>query len=258
MSVIYKITFPNKDFYIGQTTNYAKRKANHLSTKGNGSPKLEEAFKNGEPVFEILEECAVEYLDAKEHEYIQKLKPNLNILPGGNGLKGLNHPRTKYTRKQILEVVDLFLNTTTKYSQIAELTGVKIGMVHDVCRGRAHVWATEGLCLEQAVASRKLIYKVYSPYNELFEANTLAELSEITGLTTSALTSLRANKKKSNNAGWTIEPKEQIKLLDPLGNTHILYQPQAKKLLEKYDLSRYQINQVLSKKKPSGGWIPIT
>jgi hypothetical protein len=259
MPAIYKITFPDNQFYIGKTTNYARRVASHINTRGKGSPKLEAAFKLGDPVFEVLKESSVEELDLLEQYYIKELKPTLNVLPGGETLSGLNHPRSKYTRAQILEVVRLFLHTDMKYSGISELTGVKQGMVHDVCKRRAHIWATEGLAdLDIAAARRKSTHKIYSPDNTTYEADTLAELSELTGLTVSTLNSIRKSKKFITLDGWSLEPKSKIKLIDPLGHLHELFKHEAKGLLENYCLSRYQINQLLNKKKPSADWRPVT
>lgn len=259
MPTIYKITFSDNQFYIGKTTNYARRVASHINTRGKGSPKLEAAFKLGDPIFEIVKECSVEELDLLEQQYIQELQPQLNVLPGGETLSGLNHPRSKYTRAQILEVVRLFLHTDMKYSEISEATGVKPGMVHDVCKKRAHIWATEGITdLDTAAARRRCIHKIYSPDNIPYEADTLAELAELTGLTVSTLNSIRKSKKFITLDGWSLEPKSKIKLIDPLGCYHELFKHEAKVLLENYCLSRYQVNQLLNKKKPSGDWTPVT
>lgn len=259
MPAIYKITFPDNQFYIGKTTNYTRRIASHINTMGKGSPKLEKAFKLGDPIFEILKECSVEELDLLEQYYIQTLKPTLNVLPGGETLSGLNQPRAKYTKAQILEVVRLFIHTDMKYSEIANLTGVKSGMVHDVCKKRAHIWATEGIPdIDNAISRRKSTHKIYSPDNTLYEAETIAELSEVTGLTVSNINSIRKSKKYTSLDGWSLEPKSKIKIKDPLGVYHEMYKHEAKNLLESYHLSKYQVNQILNKKKPSADWIPIT
>lgn len=156
VACIYKISFESGDTYIGQTTNYEKRKYNHSQTKGLGSPKLYKAFvKEPNPTFSIMEECSVEELNDKEIYYINTYKPTLNILLGGNVMSGLNHPRSKYTKEQLEEVLSLFLNTSAKYHEIASITGVGINTVHDICKLRTHTWLTSGITEEQISLAKR-------------------------------------------------------------------------------------------------------
>ena len=78
---IYKITNTvTGDFYIGQTQDFHARQLQH---KRDPQPKMREdvekydwdAFK-----FEIVEECSLEELNAKENEYILKLDPTYNTI----------------------------------------------------------------------------------------------------------------------------------------------------------------------------------
>lgn len=85
MQCIYKITFPNGKFYIGQTTNFKTRMANHFSARGKGSPLLEVEWSISDPeTVEVLCECKDQNeLNTKEVQYIEALKPPLNTLKGG-------------------------------------------------------------------------------------------------------------------------------------------------------------------------------
>ena len=47
-----------------------------------------------------------DFIDEKERLYIKSLSPPLNTLPGGEGMSGFNHPRSKYTKEQLLAVAD--------------------------------------------------------------------------------------------------------------------------------------------------------
>lgn len=259
MPVIYKILFSTGEFYIGQTSCFEKRKAQHLQTKGLGSPKLMQAFKNEIPIFEVLEETTEEAVDALEIKYIEQLNPSLNTLAGGKSMRGLNHPRSKYTKKQVEDVVSLFLNTSIKYSVISESTGVGKAMVFDICKRRAHLWATQHITEEQynnALNTRKSTHQVYSPDNVLFEANTVSELATITGLSTPTLDTLFKAKKGISHTGWSTEIKPTLTIKDPLGNIHSLPINRMKELLNSFDLSTYQITRLI-KGKPSADWYPI-
>lgn len=66
---IYKITNPKGRIYIGQSTNIEYRKAWYGRTHGRGQPKLYRSIKKHgwqNHLFEIIEECNIDQLDAKE------------------------------------------------------------------------------------------------------------------------------------------------------------------------------------------------
>lgn len=258
-TAIYKIVFSDGSFYIGQTIDYEKRIRGHQVNKGKGSPKLEAAYAiDPNPIYEIITTCAADELDILEQQYIEEMQPTLNTLPGGEGMRGLNHPRSKYTKQQIEEVVSLFINTTTRYSDIAVLTEVHTSTVHDVCKGRSHHWALEGIPKEKildALYARSGSTKIlYDPYNNKYIGYAITDLAEKTGLTVSSIRSILNSAKGVSHSGWGTTPHQVYELIDPLDEKHVLTYPKAKELLESYQLSRYQISKLLKDLKPSAGW----
>jgi len=257
MYTIYKIKFSEQEFYIGQTADFNRRRLSHLSTQGKGSPLLQAAFeKYAEPVFEVVEVTAEADIDAREIYWIQELQPTLNTLPGGKTMRGLNHPRISYTRAQILQVLDLFLNTVQTYKDIAQNTGVVYTTVHDICKQRSHAWASEGIDPQKFKEARDLRNPqkyIYSPHNQRFSAESFRELSELTGQSISTLSSIIHSKTGQGRDGWSATPWPVLQLTDPLGETYQCTVAEAKLLLEADDLSKYQKHKLLHGEH-SAGW----
>ena len=254
---IYKITFDSGDTYIGQTANFARRKYNHFTQRGKGSPKLEAAFrKQPTPTMEIIDTATEDNVNELEAKYIEELNPSLNTLPGGEPLRGLNSPKARYTREQILKVVDLFLNSVHTYTEISELTGVKQGALHDVLKQRTHSWATEAIPyhkIEEARALRSPKKRLYSPTNELFEADTIAELSSVTGLRISSISSILNSSRGYSDSGWAAYPHETVQLVFN-GEATTMTMGQARLAIKEDEtLSPFQIKRILAGKK-SQGW----
>lgn len=250
-SAIYKIVFQDGTTYVGQTQDYSRRKKEHMSTKGKGSPKLEKAFREDpEPAFYVVEETAD--LDIREVWWINHLKPELNTLPGGEAMRGLNHPRAHYTREQIQEVVNLWTTTATKITDISHITGVNISICSDVVHGRIHHWATEGVDLR--AHDRTHHWKIWDPLGNLYEASTIRELETKTGMPTSVLYSTINSKSGVGRNGWTARPPITIQLTDPLNNTFQITTTLAKTLLTDHGLSKYQVDRLTKDFKSSAGW----
>lgn len=250
-SVIYKIVFQDGSVYVGQTQDFHQRKITHMSSKGRGSPKLEQAFKQDpDPAFYVLEETTD--LDTREEYWISHLQPELNTLPGGNGIRGLNHPRAHYTREQILEVVKYWTTTATKITDISHITGVNISTVSDIVHNRSHHWATEGIDLR--AHDRTHHWKIWDPVGTMYEANTLRELEAKTGLSHSTLYSIINSKSGVGRNGWTATPTTTLQLTDPQHNTFTITTNLAKTLLMDHGLSRYQVDRITKDHKPSAGW----
>lgn len=251
ISAIYKIVFQDGSIYVGQTQDYHRRKKEHLSTKGKGSPKLERAFEQDpEPAFYVIEETTD--LDNREVWWIDHLKPELNTLPGGESLRGLNHPRAHYTREQILEVVNLWTTTATKITDISHITGVNISICSDIVHGRIHHWATEGVDLR--AHDRVHHWKIWDPVGNLYEANTIRELETKTGLSHSVLYSIITSKSGVGRNGWTAITPTWVTLTAPEGTTTTITTTLAKTLLQDSGLSKYQVDRLIKDFKPSAGW----
>jgi len=250
-SCIYKIVFQDGTTYVGQTQDYNRRVKEHQSTRGKGSPKLARAFQQDpEPAFYVVEETTD--LDLREVYWIDVLKPELNVLPGGDAMRGLNHPRTKYTRQQILDVVQLWCTTALPVRDISRSTVVEEGTCHDIIKKRSHLWSTEGV--DMMVYDRKTHYRIYDPAGNQYEAKTIQELSDKTGLANSLLHSILNSKSGTGQNGWSINQPQRVMLTTPGGEVFSTTVPLAKTLLVEEGLSRFQVDQLTKRFKPSAGW----
>lgn len=124
---IYKITNKiNGNFYIGQSIDIQRRFTEHKTPHGKmTSIKLaikkygKENFK-----FEVIEECKVEELDAKEIYWIAKLKPQYNRSAGGSG--STSHYVSEQTKEILSTKNKLYwakLSTEEKEKICKRLTG---------------------------------------------------------------------------------------------------------------------------------------
>ena len=259
MGTIYKLNFADNTFYIGQTLQQVhERVKQHQYTKGKGCPLLQHAFDTSEFIgYNILEENILSKdMDAKEVQYIKELNPPLNTLPGGKSISGLNHPRSKYSKEQLQEVMDVFLNSTITYRQIADLTEVGYSTVMDIVNCRAHAWVWENIdpkLIQEAKSARKRACRLYDSNNTLYEADTIAELAGLLDMPIHAIVSALNGAKSAKGLSTTQHPV--VKLVSPLLEELTLTLPQAVKHLTTHDnLSRYQLNQLTQKFKASGGW----
>ena len=257
MICIYKIVFKNNSFYIGQTINFEKRKYQHQYSRGKGSPLLQKAWEqDNNPTFVVVEECVIEELDLKETHWIEQLKPDLNVLPGGKSNRGLNSPKSKYSKSQIEDIVWYWCNTTMSKTEIFQATGVQYSSVCDVIAQRSHQWSTEGI--DMNVFERKNSYKIYDPLGNCFTGNTLEELESKTHISKSGIYSLIRSKTGEGRNGWTTFPPKMITLISPEGEQVTMTKALCKTLLEDSGLSPYQVERIIKYNKPSAGWKTIT
>ena len=71
--------------------------------------------------FTILEICAPEELDDKEKywiSYYNSIENGYNLIKGGNCYRGENNIQAKLNDKQVLEIIDLLINTNLSYNTI--------------------------------------------------------------------------------------------------------------------------------------------
>lgn len=260
MSTIYKLNFANGEFYVGQTSQpVSARISQHKVTRGSGCPLLFTAWQYNEFTgYEILEDDIPQgEIDAREIYWIATLKPSLNTLPGGKVMRGLNHPRAKYSKEQIEDVVALYLNSTLSYSEIAETTRVEVGTVHDILKERKHAWVWEAISAEKRELARKLRtphYVVYGPDNTKYtHQGTLPEFANRLGITLGQLNSILRGSESITR--FSTLPHPVIELTNPLEETFVLTLPRAKEMLLEDDLSPFQIRSVLTQAtKSSAGW----
>lgn len=254
MQCIYKIQFDNGDFYIGQTSNFKNRKRFHLSTKGKGSPKLEQAFKlQPNPEFTVIEETVD--LDAAEVKHIKELKPTLNVLSGGESMRGLNSPRIKFKEEDIREAMDLFINTTLSYKDIHSITDLSYSSVMDLCKGRSHEWIQKEYTEEQKETARYIRSPkkvIYSPDGTKYEAQTVRELNELAGI--SHAQSLFNSERGSHVSGYSLYPPSKYQITCPDGEKLEVYEFYAKKFFEACGFSKYQISTLFTKGRLANGY----
>jgi hypothetical protein len=93
---IYKITFPNGHYYIGQAVDLNRRYRNHLldlKKNKHANKRLQYCWdKYGEFSFEILEECNYDKLDDIENKYLRENVENdncCNMCSQGRSRKGI-------------------------------------------------------------------------------------------------------------------------------------------------------------------------
>ena len=110
--------------YIGQSTNIMKRKWEHIHSPSPYS-KFDDILKQ-EGIdnfnFTILEICTPEELDDKEKywiNYYNSIENGYNLIKGGNCYRGENNIQAKLNDKQVLEIIDLLINTNLSYNDIA-------------------------------------------------------------------------------------------------------------------------------------------
>ena len=88
---IYKITNKiNGKFYIGQSVDIKRRFTEHKTPHGRMTSIKLAIKKYGKEnfLFEVIEECSIENLDAREVYWISKLNPQYNRNEGGRGSRG--------------------------------------------------------------------------------------------------------------------------------------------------------------------------
>lgn len=142
---IYRWTDGEKT-YIGQSIDIEKRKRRHLADalRGIDTP-LYKAMRDhlDRFSFEIVEECEVELLDAREKYYIQQF--NCQIPYGFNqteGGQGASHFMS-LDQERLKGIIFDLINTTMTGPEIGMKYGVSHQMVYDIKNGKS--WRQEGL-----------------------------------------------------------------------------------------------------------------
>lgn len=249
---IYQLNFSSGDTYIGKSVNIARRLQFHAASRGKGSPKLLKAYSLYEYLgHTVLEECDELVLGEREAYYITTLKPSLNVLPGGEGMSGLNHPRCKYSEEQIKEVVHLYSNSFSTPKQISDITGVASSTVHDIIKGRSHTWATKHLDLLAIKDERALVTNVtlYDSSNNKYTvpkgSYTTFELEH--GLSQGSITRLLNSQTGQSIYGFSLYPynTDKYHLKSDEGLSIEVSFEQAKQILNELDLSLYSKKRIL-------------
>lgn len=143
---IYALYWENEGLvYIGQGNIEVRFKAHNKSMKlgTHYNYKVQNTFNShGIPKLVVLE-TNCENINISEQKWITEFnstRDGLNILPGGEQLSGLNHPRSVYTKFSILKVFSLLYSTNNTYSSISIRTNVNANIVADISQGKIHNW----------------------------------------------------------------------------------------------------------------------
>lgn len=146
---IYMLSWPQTHkVYIGQSeVSIEDRFAKHCRDLRNEthSIKMNAAYQEfGLPTIEIIEECSIEQLDARENYHIKlwnAVDDGFNTMycatKGTSGLHGEAHPASKYLDKQLLQVLDLLIDDSNfTQKEISNITGVSTSVIADIssCR----------------------------------------------------------------------------------------------------------------------------
>lgn len=157
ISGIYRITFPNGKYYIGQAQNIRARLMEHNSyaTTGHGSRELllcEQKMREYNfliDAFEILEIVNdLNILDERERYWIQYFHTYIkdgngyNKTKGGDasGKRGVENCNAAFTQSQLDEIIDLLLNhTELSLIDIANKYNVNQNTILHISTGRTYV-----------------------------------------------------------------------------------------------------------------------
>lgn len=221
---IYIMYFENTDkVYIGQSRDIEKRISQHtlLFKNRTASKKLMEAIDTfGLPKIEILEECPESDLDFLEEYYFKEFDSINNgfntrssATSGGINCYGDKNGRSKYTNKQIINVLFALIDTPhIKYEEIADNTGVSRSMVVDIACGNSHKWLAreypeEYLILTKLLGKRSALKygKIVSPEGQIFKVEHLSNFCREHNLDTGNISKLLRGILKSHK-GWKLLP----------------------------------------------------
>ncbi len=145
---IYAISFSETDqVYIGQSINIERRWKEHLLSFKNNTCNYKLKKAPGTPSINILEICIASELSSREMYLIKEFDSicnGFNICDGGHTGRGTNHPSSKYTEDQLLEVLSLLVDDRVlNYSAIENITRVKTRTIQAISWGVQHTWLSE-------------------------------------------------------------------------------------------------------------------
>lgn len=155
ISGIYKINYPNGKIYIGQAGNIKNRMIEHNQRAFCDSPRKkqkcdQELYNQNYYIeeYEILEIIQdIKSLDEKEIYWITQYNSTnpeigFNILNGGNvsDYRGIFHPNSKFSEKDLEEIIDLLLNhCELSYQDIASKFNVNKATIEKINAGKTYI-----------------------------------------------------------------------------------------------------------------------
>ena len=237
---IYRLCFNDTDScYIGQSVNIEKRYKQHLQNleKEIANKKLLDAYKkHGCPFVEVLIECSIEELDKLEEEAISifnSVDMGFNIYKYSNEapiLKGTEAGNSKYTREQLIKVLDCLANSDTSIKDISKIAEVPAHTIYNIVNGTQHQWIVEEFSelwkkahmnklirLEldnrkraeyqksnRSAKARGIAYPpILSPNNTLYTVECVQEFARVHGISKSSLHRI-LTRQVSSCKGWRL------------------------------------------------------
>ena len=227
---IYKLNFKGTDkVYIGQSVNsVTARYKQHLSTltRGDGSPKLQEAYNlYGLPSLELIEECNPSSINAREIYYIDRydsLFNGFNATIGGTlPSEGTNNGNSVYSKINLLKSFRLLKNPKLTYEQIYSITGVAVPVIGRIARGSLHNWMHTKYPIASKIIKNNLDlrykytcrpslegtgYVVKSPEGILYTIDIVSDFCKEHSLTKGNFMPVLREQRRTHR-GWTLHSK---------------------------------------------------
>lgn len=273
---IYKLEFAGlEDWpYIGKSQDIEGRFKFHLNSlkRGTSNYKLQEAYEMcGEPHIEILEECTTSDLSEKEIYWITKynsIENGLNLTAGGDSSgSGYNHARSKFTREQLINALNLLTNPDNTFEDIASLTGVTTSQVWQISCGRSHQWLYEEfptICeIVYSINRRKGKFEsqvepvtLISPTGLEYTVKSVSELPAEYRIHYSQIHDVMTGKARQHH-GWTLKdnPLQVIVFKSPLDTLYAVKERGLSSLAKKFHLTLQSLCLVAKgHQKTHKGW----
>lgn len=220
---LYIITRDDGEQYIGVTVNPTKRLWQHEN--GYGSNNL----KGKDITMEILLIGLESFIYNKEAEYIEKLKPTLNIAPGGNHVApcpGERNGRAVLTEKDVLEIRNLY--DTKKYYQreLADKFQVSRGQISSIVTGRSWKDASGITSTNRHIVVDSERVEIVNFYNK---GMSNSEISKLLGIKYHTVYSYTKNLTPVNRTTHKI-PEDILKKILPLRESGLSWDKISKQL----------------------------
>ncbi len=138
----------NHKKYIGQSTNIARRKKEHLKYPSKYSRFDNELRAIGEDqfLFTVLEQCTIEELDQREIywiKYYNSKEDGYNLVIGGQSYRGESNPAAKLTEDDVRNIIDKLRDTKISIQNLAKEYGVHYNTISNINRCKTWNWLHE-------------------------------------------------------------------------------------------------------------------
>jgi hypothetical protein len=142
-SGIYRLTYKDGSYYIGQSVRLEQRKKEHyrdLLNENHPNYQVQQKFNYLRvlPEFTVVSYCTIENLNSEEDKLIDITDPLcLNLKTGQSSNYGSNAITAKYETIDIeLAFLILVDNPGISHKEVANFVGIDINTVHDISAGR--------------------------------------------------------------------------------------------------------------------------